>query len=215
MSSNESTPTQADPKLSTEAPAETPAPTLWGAPLDVFVQGGTTSSRHDELMMQQRVDDEERRAEADQERALAARKNAAPGDVAKLHNMNFGTPTGNPVVLLTFVSNHGEVKVDKSKPMQMLADVVVGMNLDTPNDLSLILVCPYCVSRGTPQGRAQFRVQQSNRGWHLDTSTQGEMFAFEGSVYRSAGRIMDSSLIKCPQCSWAFKIDKNTIREDV
>lgn len=189
--------------------------TMFGVPLDVFVQGGTTSAGHDNLMAQQRFDDEQRRNEADEERRIAARKNTGPGDIAKLHSMNLGTPQGNPVVVLTFVSNHGEVKLDKTKPMQMLADVLVGMNLDTPNDLSLILACPHCVSRGTPQGRAQFKVTQSNRPWHLDTRTQGELVTFEGQVYRSAGTIMDSAKIRCPQCNWSFRIDKNHIREDV
>lgn len=187
---------------------------LFGVPMDVVVRGGTTSYAHDQLMARQRFEDEARRAESDEDKRLAARQ-ATPGDVAKMHSMNFGTPTTSPVVLLTFVSPKGEVKMDKSKPMQMLADVFVGENMDDPGDLTLNMVCPYCVERGTPQGRAQFKVRQSHRPWHLDVRTQGEFFRFEGQVHRSAGTIMDSAVLKCPNCNWTFRVDKNNIREDV
>lgn len=187
---------------------------LFGVPMDVVVRGGTTSYAHDQLMAKQRAEDEARREEADEDKRLAARGDR-PGDVAKMHTMNLGTPSQSPVVLLTFVSPKGEVKMDKSKPMQMLADVFVGENMDDPTDLTLNMVCPYCVERGTPQGRAQFKVRQSHRPWHLDVKSQGEFFRFEGGVYRSAGTIMDSSRLKCPNCNWTFRIDKNNVREDV
>lgn len=202
------------PSSSVDVPATEPK-TMFGIPLDMFVRGGTTSMRHDNLMAQHRVEDEQRRNEADEERRIAARKNTGPGDVAKLHTMNLGTPSQHPVVLLDFVSPKGEVLMDKGKPMQMLAEVYVGDNFEDPTDLTLNMACPYCVSRGTPQGRAQFKVRQSHRPWHLDVSKQGEFFKFEGAVYRSAGVIMESTKLRCPYCNWTFRIDKNKIREDV
>lgn len=164
-------------------------------------------------MAQQRADDEERRRVSDEERRL----NAQPGQnaVSNMYERNLGTPQEHPVVLLTLVGSGGSVRMDQSKPVQILADVFVGDNPENPADLALNICCPYCWSRGTPLGRCQFKVRQSNRFWALEQKGLGDIVAFEGQVYQSAGKVMDSERIKCPQCSWAFKIHDNKIYEEV
>lgn len=208
--------TEESPKPSVAVPQETspaesnPSPSVFGVPLAAFVRGGTTSAAHDKLMAQQRAEDEQRRNEADEEKRLAATEQGA-----HLYNYNMGTPQQHPVVKLTLVSASGDVKFDKSKPIEILADVYSGDNPDDPNDLTLNMACPYCWSRGTPLGRCQFKVRQSNRFWGLDVRGQGEVVAFEGQVHRNAGTIMDSEKIRCPQCAWTFRIDRNRIYEEM
>lgn len=203
----------AGPEAGRASPGQEPAPTVFGMPMQVFVRGGTTSWAHDKMMAQQRADDEQRRQESDADRALA--KNPGENATAHMYESAFGTPQQHPVVLLTVVGSGGDVKLDKSKPVQVLADIFVGDNPEDPRDLALNMCCPYCWSRGTPLGRCQFKVRQSNRFWALDSKGAGELLAFNGQVYQGAGTVMDSERIKCPQCSWTFRINKNRIYEEV
>lgn len=203
-----------DNEKSAPAPASSePAPTaasgsVFGVPVAAFVRGGTTSYRHDLLMKQQAAEDEDRRRVSDEEKRLVATEGA------RMYTQNLGTPQQHPVVKLLIVNPKSELKLDASRGIHVLADVYSGDNPLDPNDLTLNLACPYCWSNGTPLGRCQFKVRQSNRAWHLDPKGVGELIDFDGQVYRSAGTIMESQRIKCPQCTWTFRIDRNRIFEE-
>lgn len=181
---------------------------MFGVPVAAFVRGGTTSSRHDNLMKQQAAEDEARRREADEERRLVREEGA------KMYTQNLGTPQQHPVVKLTLTNPRGDLNFDKSKPIEILADVYLDQNASSATDLTLNLACPYCWSNGVPHGRCQFKVLQSNRFWALDMKGAGELVAFDGQVYQSAGTVRDSERIRCPQCGWTFKIDDNRIYEE-
>lgn len=196
------------PESSPQPAASAPVASVYGVPMSVFVRGGTTSSGHDKLMKQQGAEDEARRRESDEEKRLVREEGA------KMYSQNLGTPQQHPVVKLTMVNPKGEVKFEAGKPIEILADVYSGDNPMDPNDLTLNMACPYCWSNGTPLGRCQFKVRQSNRSWSLVIASSPELVVFDGQVYQGAGTVMDSERIKCPQCSWSFRIDKNRIYED-
>lgn len=164
--------------------------------------------RHDALMRQQAAEDEARRKESDEEKRLVQEEGA------KMYSHNIGTPQQHPVVKLTLVNPGGTLKLDRSKPIEILADVVVDFDAKGKTDMSLIMACPYCWSNGVALGRCQFKILQSNRFWALDPAGVGELVVFDGQAYQSAGTVCDSEKIKCPQCSWTFKIDKNRIYEE-
>lgn len=191
-----------------ESTSAEPSATVFGVPVASFVKGGTTSSRHDNLMRQQAQEDESRRREADEDRRMVREQGA------RMYSQNLGTPQQHPVVKLTLVNPKAELNFDKSKPIEILADVYLDQNASSATDLTLNLACPYCWSNGVPHGRCQFKILQSHRFWALDMKGAGELIAFDGQVYQSAGTVRDSERIRCPQCGWTFKIDNNRIYEE-
>lgn len=178
------------------------APSVFGVPLAMFMRGGgTTSSGHDRMVA-------EAEADAERRRDIAAAERDKTGQGARIYAHQF---TDHPdvtkaYVLLEYVTPRGEPLFDHGARVQCLADVLYV----SPTELALVLVCPSCKER-MPQGQCQIRVLQSNRSWHLDTRRAGEMFEFDGHIYRSAGRIMDSDVLPCPQCAWRVRIDDNRV----
>jgi hypothetical protein len=173
-----------------------------------FVRGGTTSFGHDMLLQKSIAEADARRAEADEERGYVK-------DGAKVYTNKFSRHGEAPqaYVLLDYMTDRGEPLYDHGVPVQCLADIQMLDPLD-PSNLTLTIVCPSCIARG-PKGSQQFSqltIQQKNRGWHLDTRTTGELIMFEGRPYRSAGTVMDSEKIRCPDCGWTARIDKNKVR---
>jgi hypothetical protein len=173
-----------------------------------FVRGGTTSFGHDMELQKNIAEADARRLEADKERGLV--KDGARVYTNKLSE-NGSIPQA--YVLLDYLTAKGEPLYDHGVPVQCLADLQMLNPLD-PGELTLTIVCPSCIARG-PKGSQQFsqlRIRQKNRSWHLDTRTAGELIVFEGHPYRSAGMIMDSEVIRCGECGWAARIDKNKVR---
>lgn len=198
-------PAAAEKTVSPESPYSA-GPTL-RAP-EAFVRGGTTSYAHDVALQQSIAEANQRRAEADKERGYV--KDGARVYTNKLSE-NGQIPQA--YVLLDYLTPKGEPLYDHGVPVQCLADIQM-LNPLEPSELTLTIVCPSCIARG-PKGSQQFsqlRIRQTNRAWHLDTRTAGELIVFEGHAYRSAGMIMDSELIRCGNCGWAAHIDKNKVR---
>lgn len=174
-----------------------------------FVRGGTTSFGHDVRLQQSIAEADARRRQADQERGLVQ-------DGARVYTNKLSEHGQLPqaYVLLDYMTQKGESMCDQhGKPIQCLADIQMMNPLD-PSELTLTIVCEPCVARG-PRGVMQYsqmRIRQSNRGWHLDTRTAGELIVFDEHAYRSAGTVMDSDIIRCDTCGWAVRIDKNKVR---
>jgi hypothetical protein len=192
----------------TEKPAE---PTMFGLPLMSFVKGGTSTSAHDKEVAGWRADDEKRRAEQDVQRKIASVPIEQGG--AKMFSQQTGSPQDTAKVLLDYVNEAGEALILETKPIQCLADIIAGMNHSDPTDLAVVLLCPFCWNKGLPAGRCQMHALQSNRRWHLDSRTEGELIIFEGQPYRSAGKIMDSEPMTCG-CGWRFRIHNNKVRTE-
>jgi hypothetical protein len=177
----------------------------------MWMKGGTHTLKHERMMQQKRADADERRRVADEEKRIASMPLEQGGGKMFTHNM--GTPQQHPVVCLTIHNPKQEIVRSGGKDVQILADIIVG-NPDNPDDLTLNMVCPYCWSNGTPLGECQFKILQSHRFWALDPRGAGELVIFDGQPYRSAGTVMDSTRVRCPQCDWTFRIDKNRIFEE-
>jgi hypothetical protein len=198
-------PTAADPPVLLKEDA-----TVFGLPQAMFVKGGTTSMAHDRMVAEQEADAERRRSVQDAERQAASLPIEDGG--GKLYSNNLSGNAGvSPKVLLRYLTQGGEERYESGDRLECLADIMVGLDPLKPAELTLILVCPRCKTQ-KPQGQCQIQVRQSNRRWELDPRTQGEPILFEGSVYVSAGMVMESERFSCPDCGWAARIDKNRVR---
>lgn len=182
-----------------------PAPRLFGGVPEGIVYRGTTTWGHDQQIARETHEAEERRRAADWEKQRVAM------DGAKVWTNKLSEHGQIPkaYVLLAYLTRAGEALYDHAEPVMCLADVVI-IDPSKPEDLTLILVCPDCKTR-LPQDHCQIQIRQSNRRWHLDVSTAGELIMFEGTAYRSAGSVMDSERFKCSQCGWQARIDKNRV----
>lgn len=205
MSENDSAP-------STQAPDAAPERKILGLPSAVYVKGGgaTPSWEETKRIQREEADAEKRRDEQDQERRLAQIPVEQGG--AKMYTRTAADPNSTPKVLLKYMTSRGEPRYEFGQPVECLADVIVPP--DNPDDLVLTIVCPQCKERGVPQGQCQLKIQQSNRSWHLDNRTAGELIVFDGQPYYSAGKIMDSERFTCPKCAWSARIHDSKIRPE-
>jgi hypothetical protein len=189
-----------------------PEKKLMGLPLTVFMRGGgaVPSSAEERRIAEDEADAERRRDLQDKERRIAQIPIEKGG--AKMLTRAAADPETTPKVLLLYMTRQGQPRYEFGAPVECLADIILpaaeGM------DLSLQIVCPQCKERGIPMGQCQLAIKQSNRAWHLDTRTAGEIIVFDGQPYYSAGKIMDSDRFSCPKCSWTARIHDNKIRPE-
>lgn len=209
----------APPTIETDAPAtsserpdtESSLAPMMAMPLDVFVKGGTTSSRHDRHMAWMQDDARRRRAEADAERKVARAHNYKLGNrdnVASLFSHEF---TDHPEVTKAFIPLAYMSLNGKEVDFYGMGDIFMPQDPKTQNELALMLFCPKCVER-FPADQCIITVRQSNRYWELDRRKAGQVFIDpDGIAQHSAGEVMDSEKFHCPRCSWAACIDKNKV----
>ena len=191
--------------MSDEADPPPPAvPRVIEAPLASWVQDGTSTSAWDQHLAQETHDAEQRRIQED--RRLAA----ANTSQAQVYEHRLSDQQRDPVVVLQVL------KRDRSVSDYLVCEVLhVGEGADA--ELVLQAVCPQCVARGRASGSVQFKIHQRNRMWWLDTRTQGELWANPanpGELYVLAGKVTTHDWIKCPTCSWRFKIDASRVFTD-
>ena len=190
----ETSPTEPSPPPVTDEPWRT----------QVWVRGGTTTSRFDNLIAKQHADAEARRAEQDADRA------AVRNEGARMYSHNFTDSISDPKVILRF--NDTKLGVDIEMMCELVLDDVSGENL-------LLFLCPDCLARGIPSDLAQRRVSERARAWHLDTRDRGKMGRYTDAwgrpqMYLKAGTIVDTDILRCPEfgCTFACKIDGNIMR---
>jgi hypothetical protein len=210
---------EADPKPAcaptepSPSPAPEPAPTIniaslktggfstdLEAPMMAWVKGGTSTAAYDLEIKKNEAEAEARRDAQDKDRAIASKPIEEGG--GKMFSHNFGHPTDDPKILIRFVNSKKETE------FELLCDI--GIEQDGSSRW-FIFICPDCVSRGIPSGQAQLRVCDNHRHWSLDDRTQGEVIVFDEQIYYSAGRIMDTETLRCPNahCTLAVKIHNN------
>lgn len=170
------------------------------APMMAWVKGGTSTAAYDQEIKQKEAEAEARRDAQDAERRLASVPIEEGG--AKMFSHNLGHPTDDPKILIKFVNSKKETQ------FELLCDI--GVEHDGSGRW-FIFVCPDCVSRGIPSGQAQLRVSDKHRHWDLDDRTLGEVIVFDEQIYYSAGKIMDTDVLRCPNahCTLAVKIHNN------
>jgi hypothetical protein len=165
-----------------------------------WVKGGTSTLAYDQEIKKNEAEAEARRDAQDRDRAIASVPIEEGG--GKLYSHNLGHPTDDPKILIHFVNSKKETQYD------LLCDI--GIEFDGSSRW-FIFICPDCVARGIPSGQAQLRVNDKHRHWNLDERTQGTVIEFDGQIYYSAGEIMDTDVLRCPNahCTLAVKIHKN------
>lgn len=180
------------------------------APSLVFVKGGTSTSKNDQLWETRFQDAEKRRDEADFERKIANVPIESGG--AKLYTSQLTSHPDVPraFILVKYLSPAGE-----DTGLECLADLIVGMDEARPTELTLILVCPGCMSRGDKHMQdCQIQIRQSNKPFVLTTGKGDPTFTYEDEVYQSAGVISDMEAFNCPDCGLRARVDNNCLRPD-
>jgi hypothetical protein len=208
------------PGAEPKADESEPPRQMFGLPMEMFVKGGTTTWAHDQEMARRAAEADARRAEDDQQRALASKPIEEGGGVLynnMLRPSSSGVPSQGPKVLLQYMSPHG-----RDVAYECLADVVAGADPLNAEGLSLLLVCPRCMERGVKEAEAQLKISQSNKKWWLEPPRDAAhaIIKFDetlpdGSraprVLPSAGTVMECERFSCPCCSWTARIDKNRV----
>ena len=180
------------------------------APSLMFVKGGTSTSKNDLLWETRFREAEQRRDEAAFERKVSNVPIESGG--AKLYTSQL---TSNPeipraYILLKYVSPAGQ-----DTGLECLADLIVGMDELRPTELTLIIVCPGCMSRGDKHMQdCQLQIRQSNKSFVLTPGKGDPTFVYEGQVFKSAGLITDMESFSCPDCGFRARVDKNCLRPD-
>jgi len=206
-------------------PPVTPAPKQIEPPMAVWVQGGTTSTRHD-MQQRQAFAEAEARRDAEVERHRAAAQNPFE---ARIATTSLGSQQRDPMVVLGFKNQK-----DHFIHNWMICELITELGADaTEPELMLQMCCPYCIKRGVPAGGdAQFKIRQSNRAFSLDTrgADQRARPALGQPIARDfwckpdepdnpefhvevAGTITTHGWIKhgWVGCSWDFRIDDSVI----
>lgn len=200
-------------------PSAAPLTEVMGMPLAAFVRGGTPTMGHERMMAERGADADRRRAEQDQERQLASVPIEEGGARLFSHHMTPGIASAQEkaYVLLTYCNGRGEpLSMPDGRPLQCCADIWVGVDPGHPEALTLGLVCIQCKKRER-QDECQMRVHQWNRYFEMELpkSTEELFFIFDDGwgeqVYQSAGTIMESDPMVCPQCGWRVRIDRNKV----
>lgn len=190
-----------------------PGPSGYSAPLSPIgiVKGGTLSSSYEKHLRETEQEAEARRDAQDAERAATQVPIEQGG--AKMFSHNFAHATDSPKTLIHYCSS-----ADDKYGLPMLCDILVE---NDGSSLKLVFVCPKCILRGVPQGQAQLHIDTKHRFWALDetpTKTpgdklKGDMLNFGGDIYVSAGRVMDTEVLRCPNvgCPLCVKIHKGVM----
>lgn len=184
---------------------------VFGVPLAAFVKGGTTSSAHDRKVAEDEADAEERRDAAAAERRIAREHGihqGNPADVASMYSSEF---TNHSEIMKAFVPLTYMGRGGKEVHFEGVGDIIMPQDPKFADELALLIFCPKC-KENLPAGQAIITIRQSNRKWHLDTSTAGEMFVFEGQAFRQAGTVeWDDGPFTCPKCPWKARVDGNRV----
>ena len=187
-----------------------------GVPLAAFVRFGTTTTKHDQSVAAQLAESRRRRAEDDAEKRLARERglqSGNPDEVASRYSNQF---TDNPEIARAYVPLVFLTRTGREETHHGVGDVIMVQDPAFPNELAVILFCPSCIEKfGLPPDQSIITVRQSNRAWHLDTRSAGNLCVFEdGSTFRSAGTIVDGERFTCGRCSWRARIDDNKVWPD-
>lgn len=207
-----------------ETPSSTPSPILSEsdpgankAP-EVFVRGGGThTTEHDKLFARLHADAERRRAQDDYERAISTpgEKSRVPvqdgGAVRYSNYLTECTDIEEAHVLLRYLTPGGEQAFGPGGAIHCVADIKVG---DDPTNMMLVFFCQRCLERGSHAEECIIHVSQKHRHWELSLKGMGSTFEFDGRLYKSAGTVMDSDLLRCNRCGWAVHIDNNCVRPE-
>jgi len=179
--------------------------TVMGYPIEAFVKGGTTTSKHDQWMAESWMDAQHRRQVLDAEQRVSSVPVEQGG--AKMYTHQFRDSRLPELhVPLHYINSKGETVIEGVGDIRVVDDPAF------PGELVLIMFCPRCTQDGrvTPD-HAIVQIRQSNRYWALDERTRGEMFVYEGHAYVSAGTVMDCEKFTCPRCDWRGAVHKNCV----
>lgn len=178
------------------------------APMDAWVQGGTSTTKSDNYFERMFQESERRRNIHDKEKSLSRIPTQEGGAKLFTHKLTDNPEVPKAYVLLKYLNRNKGYD-----GFECLADLIVGPG-DDPNELMLVLVCLGCAKRGRHHDQIQIQLRQSNRMFHFVPGKGAPMVRFEDNMYYSAGVIVESERFTCPNCAWSARIENNCVIED-
>lgn len=181
-------------------------------PLAAYVKGGTHTEASARLYEESFREAEKRRDEAERDKLIGKTPIEEGGGRMFAHQFTQNPEIRRGYFLLKYVNEVGRVM----PPNFCLADLFME-NWETPEDLTVQLVCPMCANdRHKHLQDCQIKIRMSNRRWHHVKHPSPKQFVFaEGDdppkMYDSAGIITESERFFCPHCNWAGRIVNNTV----
>jgi hypothetical protein len=180
---------------------------------EVFVKGGTTSSRYDNLQAEKAANAEARRKHED---ALAQLVDDAPNDgaIARTGSQRMVTAE-SPKLVLRYLNRDGSIRQECISEITFFP---VPNSLIGEIDQMFTLVCPRCLERGIVSGESQLMIQSRHRKWHLDERHRMlvPVETPDGPIIvHQAGTVTCDDIIRCSNfnCTWAVRIDNSNVRE--
>jgi len=181
---------------------------------DVFVKGGTTTSKWDNDRAELRAAAELGRQHQDRQR-LAVRRGAKDpkAGIGALLTNKFGgnNAAQNPMLAMVYASK------DRSQEVEGLVDLIE-TTTDGEPDLAMIIVCPDCMVREQTQAYAQMMVRQSQKGWELTPYPLDDPKFYQHPQAPDVfvpliGEVTMDETAWCTGlgCSYGFRINRNRI----
>jgi len=180
---------------------------IGGIPLDVFVKGGTTSTRHDEEKKRQYARSDEARRHQDKQKSAVAASSGHPGIASALVSHSLQS-AANPQVVLTYKAK------DHALEQDAICNIVLHPNDEGDLGMILVLVCPECLRRTGRQDDSQVMIKDWHRQFWLDNTRKGVwQNHVDGSIVKIAGTVTTRDICSCTAlgCSWRFRIEDSEL----
>ncbi len=189
-----------------------------GAPLDMFVKGGTTSSAWDEEQKRLAAQSDYLRQHQDQQFQAIEDAGEQGGALAGMLSFQLDQP-GSPKVIIEYCYR------DSALNRECIAQIARVAHPSDPSqpDLALIVVCPYCLHRTGRQDQSQILIRKSVREFFIRPSTDPDfpeqkkhwINPVDGTFHHVAGTVTTKDAIRCQAlgCTFRFRIDDSKLRE--
>jgi len=175
----------------------------------VFVRGGGTATSKSESLYERRYQQAEvRRNRAESDKRIASVPIERGGGKLVTNQMTRHPEIPKAFIHLKYVTSSGD-----ETGVEGLGDIIIGQNPAKPMEIMLILVCPRCAQGQKRLQDCQMQIRQSQKQMTLTPGKGDRTFVYEDETYKSAGYIK-TERCKCPDCSWAFRIDNNRVWPD-
>jgi hypothetical protein len=171
----------------------------------VFVRGGTMSSKQSNDIAQFEANSNQRRAQQAQQQQIASAQHG-PGSVASLRSRKLITQDSPRLVL--WYKKHNQYCLSEI--------TTVAKPSGDGMEMMFTLVCTRCLERRVPQGQAQLQIRESNRKFSIDDTKRGPKrveFGTSVQVVQQCGTVTVEETVRCGACGWAVRIVDSKVEE--
>ncbi len=180
-----------------------------------FVKGGTPTEKSQKYFENLYQDAEKRRSVDDKQKAISKIPWQQGGGVLQTHHLTDHPEIPKACLCFKYLTPFGE-----ETGQECMVDLVLGGEGD-PTELTLIIVCPKCLSHGQKHMQdCQLKISQRKKHFNFVAGMGESFFIFENDSgqlqkYPSAGMVTESEKFSCPDCGWTARIDHNRVWPDL